>query len=1143
MMPTTASARRARWVLVAATALTAVPALAQPAPAAAPAASSLEDQFRDPPNSARPRVWWHWMNGNVTKDGIAKDMAWMKRVGIGGMQNFDANLKTPQIVDKRLVYMTPEWKDAFRFAAAEADRLGLELAIAASPGWSETGGPWVKPGDGLKKLVWSEIDVAGGKRFAGKLPAPPQATGPYQSIGADDGIGSQLSGERGPPLPVHYADVAVLAYPLSGAPVDAATPTAVGGDGKQLDARLLGDADLMSGVELAKASGTAPSLQLTYPAARMMRAVTLFVPGAAATFAGPSYLPKLEASEDGKTWRAVAEVPLGTVPTTVAFAPVSAREFRVVFGPAKPSGFSFTPQVEGVDMMGLGMAMGMGGAGGSKPLKVTDFRLTADERIDRAETKAGFSLSQDYYGLARDLPEGAGVAPGKVLDLTGWMGPDGTLDWTPPPLSKGDRWRIVRLGYSLLGTMNHPAPPEATGLEVDKFDGPAVRRYMDHYLGMYKDASGGLLGQRGVRALLTDSIEVGAANWTPQMIAQFKRLRGYDPTPWLPALTGTVIGSRADSEKFLYDFRRTLADLMASEHYGTVAAVAHENGLKVYGEALEDHRPSLGDDMAMRRYADVPMSALWTYPRKEGPKIGYVADMKGAASVAHVYGQNLVAAESMTSMMAPWAYGPADLKRVIDLEFVTGVNRPVVHTSVHVPTDDKKPGLSLFIFGQYFNRNEAWAELARPWVDYISRNSLMLQQGRNFADVAYFYGEEGPLTGLYGDIAVPDAPKRYAYDFVNADVLTGALGNDGAELTTPGGARYRALYLGGSSQQMTLPTLRKLAALVEGGATVIGRKPMANPSLAGDPGEFAALIARLWPQGGIAQVGKGRVIASTDVEAALAQVGVAPDFSFAGAADAEIPFVHRRLADGDSYFLANRKDRAETIEARFRVTGKAPELWHAETGTAEAVSYRIENGETIVPLTLAPDESVHVVFRKPAQAPALAIKKLAPVEVGRIDRPWQVAFQEGRGAPPTASLATLAPLNDNADAGIKYFSGIATYTNSFVTPKGWRQGQPLWLDLGEAREIAEVTVNGKPAGYAWHAPYRIDIGAVAKPGRNALQVRVANLWVNRLIGDAQTPATPGAQKITWTALPTYSAKAPLRRSGLIGPVVLLGQAK
>jgi hypothetical protein len=1137
-MSKTKLAARVRAALIAATALTSMPVTAQNQQQAPGQGASLEEQFRDPPNSARPRVWWHWMNGNVTKDGIAKDFAWMKRVGIGGVQNFDASLNTPQIVDKRLVYMTPEWKDAFRFAAMEADRLGLEMAIASSPGWSLTGGPWVSPEDGLKKLVWSDTEVVGGRPFGGTLKMPPTVTGPYQSLPTGEGVGSMLSDEDKPKLPEpHYADVAVLAFRHVGGPGLAVPSEVVGRDGKPVDPAALSDADLASGVDLAKApDGAAPLIHYTYSTPQTVRAATLFVPGVASLFTGAPFTPRLEASDDGTKWTHIADVPLGTVPATVAFAPVTASQFRVVFAPAPSSGFSFTPQVQGVDLAGLAGSTGGMAMLGTKPIKVADFRLWTEDRIDRAEAKAGYTIARDYYDLIKDLPEVRGVDPDKVLDLTDRLRPDGSLDWTPPE----GRWRVLRMGYSLLGTMNHPATAEATGLEVDKFDSPAVRRYLEHYVGMYKDAAGGLLGERGVRAILTDSIEVGAANWTPRMISQFKRLRGYDPVPWLPTLSGTIVGSRAESEKFLYDYRRTLADLIATEHYGTVAKVAHEHGLTVYGEAMEDQRPSLGDDMAMRRYADIPMSALWTYRREQGPNPGHLADMKGAASVAHVYGQNLVAAESMTSLMAPWAYGPADLKRVIDLEFAHGINRPVVHTSVHVPTDDKVPGLSLFIFGQHFNRHEAWAELAKPWVDYLARNSLMLQQGRNVADVAYFYGEEAPLSGLYRLNPVADAPKRYAYDFVNADVLTGALVNEGAELVTPGGARYRALYLGGSSRMMTLPTLRRLTQLVEGGAMVIGPRPVGNPSLISDAAEFAELTGKLWPAGGLARVGKGRVIASVEIEAALAQAGVAPDFHFSGGqADSDVLFVHRKLEDGDSYFLANRKDRSETIEGRFRVTGKAPELWRAETGRSEPVSYRIENDETIVPLTLRADESVHVVFRKPARAPAMSIKKLEPVELSALDGAWTVAFQPGRGAPASATLPTLAPLDQHSEPGIKYFSGIATYTKSFTAPRGWRPGQPLWLDLGEAREVAEVLVNGQTAGYAWHAPYRVDIGAVAKPGRNRLEVRVANLWVNRMIGDRQ----PGAQKITWTALPTYTADAPLRRSGLIGPVRLLGQPR
>ncbi|MCX7675864.1 MAG: glycosyl hydrolase, partial [Alteraurantiacibacter sp.] len=459
----------------------------------------------------------------------------------------------------------------------------------------------------------------------------------------------------------------------------------------------------------------------------------------------------------------------------------------------------------------------------------------------------------------------------------------------------------------------------------------------------------------------------------------------------------------------------------------------------------------------------------------------------------------------------------------------------VIHTSVHQPVDDKVPGLSLGMFGQYFGRHESWGEMARPWIDYLARTSLMLQQGRNVADVAYFFGEEAPLTGLYASKPVPDAPKAHSWDFLNPDALLNALSVEGNEVVTPGGARYRAIQLGGTSRAMTLPVLRKLASLVEAGATVVGLPPQDSPSLADDRAEWSALVARLWPGTDRAQVGKGQVFAMADIDAALAAMGVAPGMRLTGASEgAHIPYVHRRLADGDSFFLVNQRDRTETVEARFRVTGKAPELWNAETGTVQPVSYRFEGDETIVPLTLHADDSVHVVFRKPVTAPALTVTPPTPAAAADLSGPWTVAFQPGRGAPAAITLDRLVSLDQHADPGVKYFSGEATYSRDFTPPKGWKPGQPLWLNLGEAREVAEVRVNGQHAGWAWRAPYRVDLSSVTRKGRNRLEIRVANLWVNRLIGDRQ----PGAQKVTWTAMPTYLPDAPLRPSGLIGPVTL-----
>jgi hypothetical protein len=958
------------------------------------------------------------------------------------------------------------------------------------------------------------------------LPKPPSVTGPYQMLPMGPSIDALMSGAKSPPPPVAYGDTAVIAYRMPEAP---ALPAGVArtADGQAIDGKLLADA---AGTGIAVPTGTAEApgaIVVEYPAPQTVRSASFFAPGAAMIFVGATVKPVLEAEDASGAWRKFADIEASSVPTTVSFAPVTARRFRLVLHPAPSSKLALGMDVPGVAALPIPISK-------PKTAKVSLFQLSAEPRVNRAEAKAGFDVAPDYYALDADTgPDVTGVAPGSVVDLTDKMGPDGRLRWTPP----AGRWKVLRMGWSLLGTTNHPATREATGLEVDEYDGAAVKRYIDTYLGMYEKVTGPeLMGKRGLRAQVNDSIEVGPSNWTPEILARFEKLRGYDPRPWLPALTGVVVGSRAQSDAFLYDFRRTLADLVSSEHYGTVAQAVRDHGMIEYGEALESERVVLGDDMAMRRHTDVPMAAMWAYNPKTGVNPVYLADMKGAASVAHVYGQNLAAAESMTASMAPWAFAPSDLKRYIDLEFASGINRPVIHTSVHQPVDDKLPGLALMIFGQYFNRHETWAEMAGPWVDYMSRSAFLLQQGRDAADVAYFYGEEAPIIALYKTAPPADAPVRYGYDFVNTDVLANQLTVDGHELVSRGGARYRALYLGGSSGRMTLATLRRVAELAEAGATIVGTAPEGSPSLKDDPAEFAALTKRLWGGGPVTQVGQGQVVASHDVEAALQAGGLADDFSYAGGApDSKILFVHRKLPDGDIYYVDNRQPRAEHVEARFRVAGKAAEIWRADTGAATPASYRIEGGETVVPLQLGPEDAVFVVFRQPAAGPARTVADPTLAQVGAVDGPWKVAFQPDRGAPASLELKTLGSLTEQPDPGVKYFSGVATYTQTFTLPKGARPGRPLWLDLGRVGDIAEVRVNGQPAGTAWKAPYRLDIGKLVRPGRNSLEVRVADLWVNRLIGDAQ----PGATKITYTTLPTYKPDAPLRPSGLIGPVTLL----
>lgn len=1098
--------------------------------AAAVAADSrrdpLADGFRSPPDAARPWVWWHWMDGQVSKEGIDRDLGWMKRIGIGGADVIDVAMGTPSIVQKPLTYLSADWKDAFHHAAEVGSQLGLELLINSSAGWSETGGPWIEPHQAMKKLVWSRTLVQGGKGQHSKIKlAPlPTTTGPFQDIPAP------RLGMTAAPLPTFNKDTVVMAYRLPPAPeADRPEVTCSGGP---LDPELLSDGDLNTAVSLPAGADGRAWVQLAYARPQAMRSAVLGT--SMLSPIGGGLIGELEAQKDGGAWQKIATLSITNAPqVTVSFEPVTAKLFRVLI--SRPDELSSqTAPAPGADLSNSMRSLAKMLV--PKSFAISELSLSQQGRINEAERKAGFSVADDYYALGTpDVPATDAVPTTEVVDLTGKMAPDGTLGWKPP----AGRWVVLRMGYSLTGKTNGPSSKEATGLEVDKLNKAYVKQYMDTYVSEFDDfLSPSLIGAHGVRGILADSTETGPQNWTDDMLGEFQRLRGYDPRPWLPALTGVIIQSAAASDKFLWDFRRTIADLLATSHYAEMAAASHAHGLVQYGEALEDGRPQLGDDMEMRRYTDVPTGAMWASYPYQPPKPTYLADDRGAASVAHLYGQNLAAAESFTTCApAPWAFAPSDLKPAADLEFALGINRLFIHTSVHQPLE-KPPGLTLRSCGQYFNRLETWAEEAGPWVTYLARSSYLLQQGRFAADVAYFYGEEAPLTQLQMLGRLNDVPTANGFDFVNADALLHLFDVRDGSLVTPSGMQYRILQLGGTSGRMTVPVLRKLKELVQNGAIVVGLAPGDSPSLADDPNEFQRLITDLWGNEGRGHaLGRGHVYGDVPVENVLAQEAGGPDFSYSRPhPDTEVMFLHRTLSNGELYFVSNRQNRAEQIDATFRVSGRIPELWHAETGTAEPVSFRIENGRTRIPLALKAFDAVFVVFRNTAHVTSETVPAAVSTALADIHGPWTVKFDPKRGAPASITLETLQSWTASADPGVKYFSGTATYTKIIDVPKHWltATGQVI-LDLGEVRELAEMTVNGTELGVLWNKPYAADVTSVLRPGKNRLEVRITNLWVNRLIGDKQ----PDAERYAFTVVPTYTADAPLRPSGLIGPVRIM----
>jgi hypothetical protein len=1092
--------------------------------------NNLQDAFKNPPDSAKPRVWWHWMNGNITQAGIKLDLEWMKRSGIAGFQNFDASLGTPKLVDKRLVYMTPEWKDAFRYATALADQLGLEEAIAGSPGWSESGGPWVKPNQGMKKFVWSETIVEGGRAFHGVLTKPPSVSGPFQDVPIFDLL-AVMGGQQPKAPPQFYADTAVIAYklPANEAPLDQlhAKLTSSGGN---VDGAILADGDLTKTTSLPKApAGQRAWIQFEFPKPQAVRAVTFAKGGFGSSlediFGGGLPGPDLESSDDGQIFRKIATVPGdGAAEHTISFPTVAARYFRV----------SFTaPQLAPA---GMEMDADFGELGNQKlstEYNIAELKLLSNPRVNRFEEKAAFAAVPDLYAFATPSVTSAEATPkSEIVDLTARMSADGTLDWTPP----SGRWTILRFGYSLTGVTNHPASPEGTGLEVDKLNHDDVKLYMETYLDNYKSAVEPLMGKRGLRYVINDSWEAGTQNWTDDMFAEFTKRRGYDPRPWMPVLTGRIVENSQASDQFLWDFRLTLSDLLAENHYDQITQMLHDRGMGHYGESHESGRAFIGDGMEVKRTNDVPMSAMWTQkPGVNKELYGYDADIRESASVAHIYGQNLVAAESMTASSGAWAWSPWTLKPTADKEMAMGLNRFVIHTSVHQPLLDRQPGISLGPFGQWFTRNETWAEIAKPWTAYLARSCYLLQQGTFVGDVAYFYGEDSNITAIYAD-HFPGVPTGYNYDYINADALIHQLSFSDGKLVTPSGMSYRVLSLDPRSQHMSLPVLRKIRDLVVAGATVVGSKPTDTPSLADDQNEFNAIVAQIW--GG---TGTGKVD-TRNLGDVLGSLNVEPDFEYTKLRpDSEVLFVHRKLRDSDLYYVDSRQDRAQQIEATFRVTGKEAELWHADTGAVEPASYRIVGDRTTVPLSLAPWETVFVVFRNATSATSRTLPGRTEQRLTTIEGPWEVAFQPDRGAPPKIMLDRLTSWSENADAGVKYFSGTGTYTKTLEASRNWfTPGNRVWIDLGDVANLAEVSVNGTPLGVVWKKPYRVDATDALKPGSNQLEIKVTDLWRNRIIGDHQPTAT---MKYSFTSPAFYKADSPLIPSGLLGPVEIIAESQ
>ena len=1037
------------------------------------AIQDLSSDFRNPPDDARPWVYWFWINGNITKEGITADLEAMQRVGIGGVliMEVDGSPQGP------VAFGTNSWQEMFRFACLEAARLGLEINMNDGAGWTGSGGPWNTPENSMQQVLYAELSVEGGNRFYDELPKPKLRK---------EGIPGTESGE-----PEYYRDIAVLAFP---APKNESFRT----DNIQLKAGF----------------------------------------------------------------------------RTISTPPAKLRNSNNAF----------------------------------KMLPISGIQA----------------------------PENAIINQNEILDLTSEF-KDGRLKWDIPP----GNWTIVRFGHGPTGATNHPAPKAGLGYECDKMCKEAVEIHFNKFLGDILALAGPLTGKTLV-ATHVDSWEVGYQNWTKTFPEEFRKRCGYDIFPFLPALTGRIIGNAEITERFLWDLRFTISELIAENYAGHMRTLSNKHGIQFSMEEIDN---TTFDEIRVGGQADLPQTEFWY--RRESEAVGESGDCfegvfrsyawtPAMVSAAHIYGRKIIPSEAFTANPGEnWLAHPALLKPQGDWAFCAGINRFIFHRYAMQPWINRKPGMTMAFWGLHYERTQTWWEETRPWHEYLTRCQYLLQKGLFVADLLYLQPESAPARFMppgvdFSNPIPPDSPG-YNFDGCTADVVFNRISIKNGLIVLPDGMSYRAMVLPSPGEQlmagvMTIKLAKKIEELVTQGMVIIGPPPVKTPGLTNYPQceeELKQIVERLWSttdDSGERKVGKGRVYWGKTPYEVLSLSGIPEDFSCGK--PAPFRYIHRRLDDGSEiYFISNKQNAEVETLCNFRVSKRTPEFWWPETGrTEKLVIYSEDNNVISLPVRLSEFGSLFVIFPPTRRLEFDRIVKVTrngsiltndignKIRISRtggkfeslisvsgqyflqtaankeiklniaklpepmkISGPWDVNFSPGWGAPPRVHFPELTSWSKHPDQSVRYFSGKATYHKKIrISSDLIRKDRMLFLDLGDVEVMAIVKLNGKELGILWKKPFKIDITSAAQPGENSLEITVVNLWPNRLIGDANLPEdcdwSDGTSKpimqslkeypqwfldgkpsptgrFTFSIIKVWSKDDTLRRSGLLGPVVLHVVAK
>ncbi len=1049
----------------------------------------LSDGFKNPPPDTKPWVYWYWIDENISKEGITRDLEAMARVGIG-----EALIGQVSPGGKRghVKMLSPEWWEMVRHAVREGQRTGVNIGFFNGPGWAQSGGPWIDAEHAMQYVASREVHVKGPGLFRDSIPVH---------------------------LP-HFRDISLQAFPAPANEIEIDKVRKLESQPYIKNLKYLMDGDTATSLILKE--GPEIHIPLTvdiyYSHPVNVQSVVLL----------PIHEPfrikiELQTPDGKKGFRTIRTFyfdrrrttlsvgPMRFAPLTISVPETRSDHFRLVFtnpGNQWKAGFK-------------------------------EITLSENAVIDHFAEKQLGKMYPDplppwnaylWPEMSEVKPDEA-IDPNEIIDLRSHVNKNGIVEWKIPE----GNWIILRTVMVPTGMKNAPAPPSATGYECDKMNKEAIRKHFDAYLGNFFDEMPPEK-RKSLKHIVIDSYEAGSQNWSPDVKDVFITHYGYDPTPWMPVFSGRIVKSRELSNRFLWDVRRLVADLISENYVGELRKLANEKGLKLWLENY-GHWGFPGEFLQYGGQSDACAGEFWF----ENPvwNLGPV-ECRAASSAAHIYGKKVVHAESFTAGFN-FIQTPATMKARGDWAFTQGINHSVLHVYIHQPYDNTKvPGVTAW-FGMSFQRNNTWFEQSKAWIDYMRRCHFMLQQGKHVADVCYFIGEGTPkMTGIRD----PELPPGYDYDYINADVIEHRLNVKDGLLVLPDGMSYRLMVLP-PQETMRPELLRKIRKLVENGGAILGPPPGRSPSMAGYPGcdeEIMELSGEMWgankkePE---RTFGRGKIYHNITPEKVLRQINIPPDVI---CNNPEILWTHRHSDEADIYFLSNQHDEEIETQISFRVIGMTPELWYPDNGRMEkALQFQTENQHTKINLKFPPHGSLFVVFRNKPDINVIEQEQLSHISEIIVKGPWQVQFPPNWDTPEHIEMDSLVSWPVYPDEGIRYFSGTACYKNTFVLEDDHvRTGNKLMLDLGKVESFAEISLNGHRLGILWKSPYVIDITEVVKSGENELEVKVTNTWWNRLVGDSRYPdGFPGSdyhQPRTFTTHKAWKADDQLLPAGLLGSV-------